>query len=327
MNSKTELPLIKPVYSATHGQGTVTSILHSNPSIINWYLNNVMVLSVSNNDFGENFQPHVDICQSGIEDNPYIERQKILLTFLDGSVNRIIRNMINKGYYVYFGAIDDYYMQDKSGYHKDHFMHDGMICGYDQNNKTYSVYAYDSEMQYRIFRLPQICFERARKSTEKMGACGFITAMKPMQVKIDFDPYIIKTRLQEYLDPPLINNNLEVNSTAYGIITHKYLIKYLDIILNDNYNITLEDLKSFKMIMEHKTLMFERIKKIEAYFQMDNTVSSGYKNIVTDAEKLWNMCLYSFAKTNKSKLPTMKLILERIDNYENKLLSPLISLY
>ena len=39
MNSKTELPLIKPVYSATHGQGTVTSILHSNPSIINWYLN------------------------------------------------------------------------------------------------------------------------------------------------------------------------------------------------------------------------------------------------------------------------------------------------
>lgn len=327
MNNKRKLPLSKPFYSANHGQGTVTSILHSNPSLKNWYLNNVMVLSISNDGSDDFFHPLLDICQSGIEDNPYIERQKILLTFLDGSVNRIIRNMIDKGYYVYFGAIDDYYMQGKDGYHKYHFMHDGMICGYSQDNKTYSIYAYDSEMQYRVFQMPQICFERARKSTEKMKACGFITAMKPKPIKVEFDPYLAQKRLQEYLDPPLINNNLEVNLTAYGIITHKYLIKYIESILNDDNNIMLADLKSFKIIMEHKIFMFERIKKIEEYFQIENTLSSEYKNLVTDAKKLWNMCLYCFVKTDRSKLLIIKALLERIDNSEYKILSHLISLY
>ena len=286
-----------------------------------------MVLSISNDSSDDSFHPLLDICQSGIEDNPYIERQKILLTFLDGSINRIIRNMIDREYYIYFGAIDDYYMQGKDGYHKRHFMHDGMICGYDQRKKTYSVYAYDFEMQYRVFQMPQICFERARKSTEKMGVCGFITAMKPMQIKIEFDPYLVKTRLQEYLDPLLIDNNLEANSTAYGIITHKYLIKYVESILNNDNNIILSDLKSFKIIMEHKIFMLERIKKIEEYFQIDNTVSNEYKNVVTDAKKLWNMCLYCFVKKDTSKLPIIKSILEGIDNSENKLLSHLISLY
>lgn len=327
MNRKNELPLTKPFYSANHGQGTVTSILHSNPSLINWYYNNVMVLSISNDSSDDSFHPLLDICQSGIEDNPFIERQRILLTFLDGSVNRVIRNMIDKGYYIYFGAIDDYYMQGKDGYHKYHFMHDGMICGYDQKNKTYSVYAYDKEMQYRVFQMPQVCFERARKSTEKMGACGFLTAMKPMQEKVEFDPYLVKTRLQEYMDPHLIDNNLKVNSTAFGIITQKYLIKYIDDILYNEYNISFLDLKSFKIIMEHKVFMYERIKKIEEYFHMDNTVSNGYKTVMTDAKMLWNLCLYCFAKVNTNKLPVMKSILERIDNSEEQLLTHLISLY
>ena len=69
-----------------------------------------MVLSVSNKNSDGLFVPRVDICQSNIGDNPYIEQQHILLTFLNGTVSRVIRNMIDRGYYVYFGAIDDFYM-------------------------------------------------------------------------------------------------------------------------------------------------------------------------------------------------------------------------
>ena len=42
-------------------------------------------------------------------------------------------------------------MKGKNGYHIRHFMHDGMICGYDQNEMTYSVYAYDFHMRLRVF--------------------------------------------------------------------------------------------------------------------------------------------------------------------------------
>ncbi len=73
-------------------------------------MNNSMVLSISDENLSGFFRPHIDICQSGPADNPYIELQEILLTFLNGTLSRIIKNMINKGYYVYFCAIDDYYM-------------------------------------------------------------------------------------------------------------------------------------------------------------------------------------------------------------------------
>ena len=191
MKRKLELPLAPPVYTVNHGQAFSSAIFYGNDSIRNWYLNNSMVLSVSDHNVNGYFTPNVDICQSGIGDNPYIEHRQLLFTFLDGCINRIIRNMIDKEYYVYFGAVDDYFMKGKDGYHTRHFMHDGMICGYNQDNMTYSVYAYDFHMRLRVFQMPQSCLERARKSTEKMGMCGFITAMKPISVSVEFDPYII----------------------------------------------------------------------------------------------------------------------------------------
>ena len=80
--------------------------------------------------------------------------------------------------------------------------------------------------------MPQICFERARKSTEKMGFCGFINAIKPMPINVELNPQLIKTRLYEYLDPPVINNSIENSTVAYGIITHQYIKKYLDLLYN-----------------------------------------------------------------------------------------------
>lgn len=325
--SRIDLPLCAPIYSVSHGQGSVTSILHDNISLRNWYLNNSMVLSVRDGNPGGLFRPNIDICQSGPEDNPYIERQEILLTFLDGAVCRVIKNMINKGYYVYFGAIDDYYMKGRSGYHKRHYLHDGLICGYDTVNKSYSIYAYDTDMKYRVFDMPQSCFERARKSSERMGFCGSLMAMKPMKMKIELDPYLIKNRIIEYLDPPLVKNNLEENETAYGIIAHKYLIKYIDVLYNCDSDAVNLNLQAFKMIIEHKLFMLERIKKVEEYFDINDSISTAYSEASDKAIQLWNLCLYSVIKSDKSKIPVMKSILERIDMLESNLLSRLISLY
>lgn len=325
--SRVDLPLCTPIYSVSHGQGSVTSILHNNISLRNWYLNNSMVLSVSDANPDGLFVPHVDVCQSGPEDNPYIERQFILLTFIDGAVSRVIKNMINKGYYVYFGAIDDYYMKGRHGYHERHYLHDGLICGYDQIKKTYSLYAYDTDMKYRVFDMPQSCFERARRSTEKMGCCGFLTAMKPMQTQVELDPYLIKTKIKEYLNPPVIKNNLEENKTAYGIITHKYIIKFIDALYNDDFDTVDFDLRPLKMIVEHKRVMLERIKKVEESFRMDNSISSAYSEAASKANQFWSLCLYCVIKNDKRKMPLMMSMIERIDMLESDLLPRLISLY
>ena len=42
---KIELPLVEPLYSTYHYQGPGTATLVNNPSIRNWYLNQVMILT------------------------------------------------------------------------------------------------------------------------------------------------------------------------------------------------------------------------------------------------------------------------------------------
>ena len=262
----------------------------------------------------------------GIEDNPYIEHQQLLLTFLNGTVSHVIRNMIDSGYYVYFGAIDDYYMRGKDGFHKYHFLHDGLIIGYDQNEKTYSIYAYDYEMKLNVFNMPQICFERARKSTERMGFCGFINAIKPMTVNVELDPQLIKKRLYEYLDPPVINNSIEKANIAYGIITHQYIKKYLDLLYNNDSNLIYFDLKPFKMIFEHKQFMLERIIKIGEYFKMNDSISSKYSQVANKAKLFWNLCLYYNITYDKNKLKKILCLIDEIDLMEKKLLKQLLAL-
>ena len=327
MKKKIELPLAQPVYSTNHGQAFSSAIFYGKDSIRNWYLNNSMVLSVNDQNVNGYFTPSVDICQSGIGDNPYIEHRQLLFTFLDGCVSRVIRNMLDKGYYVYFGAVDDYYMKGKDGYHTRHFMHDGMICGYDQNEMTYSVYAYDFHMRLGVFQTPQRCFEKARKSTEKMGMCGFITAMKSMSVNVEFDPYLIKTKISEHLDPKLVDNTIEDSHTAFGIITHKYMLKYIDLVYDTDPDLIFFDIKPFKMILEHKQIMLERIQKVEEFFGFDDSVSSAYSLVADKAKLLWSLALYYKNTRQKNKLRKMAELIEYIDSSEQELLTRLISLY
>ena len=77
------------------------------------------------------------------------------MRFIKGYVHPIIREFINNGYYVFYWGIDDYYLEGKSFYKERHFNHDGLICGYDQNNKTYQIYAYDQKWIYRQFDVKQ----------------------------------------------------------------------------------------------------------------------------------------------------------------------------
>ena len=95
--------------------------------------------------------------------------------------------------------------------------------------------------------------------------CGFITAMKPMSVNVEFDPYLIKTKISEHLDPKLVDNTIEDSHTAFGIITHKYMLKYIDLVYDTDPDLIFFDIKPFKMILEHKQIMLERIQKVEEF--------------------------------------------------------------
>lgn len=44
MNKAVELPIVQPLYGTYQNHGAGSAVLKSNPSIRNWYLNQVMIL-------------------------------------------------------------------------------------------------------------------------------------------------------------------------------------------------------------------------------------------------------------------------------------------
>ena len=92
------------------------------------------------------------------------------MQFMKGYIHPLIRNLLDAGYYVCFVGVDDYYVKGKSWYKERHVNHDGAICGYNQEDKTYCLYSYDSNWVYRKFWTTQknplmtaenLCFVKA----------------------------------------------------------------------------------------------------------------------------------------------------------------------
>jgi len=195
---KIELPLMEPLYSTYHHQGAATATLVNNPSIRNWYMNQVFILTCTRNFLSGFTTPQIGIADSSWSLNPYLEKKFFSMQILKGHTNYIIRNLLDEGYYVCFDGIDDYYIAGKSWYHKRHFVHDGCICGYDQENKTFSLYAYDQNWIYRKFLTPQKAFNEGRKAQLKNGQRGGICGFKPLATQITFSADIALGKIAEY---------------------------------------------------------------------------------------------------------------------------------
>lgn len=323
---KNSLSIAKPFYSVSHSQGTTGAILYNNPSMRNWYLNNSLVLQARADALGS-AQPKLcmDICQSNIEDNPNIDRQQLLMTFLDGCVSRVIRNMIDRGWYVYFGGVDDYYMKGRAGYHTRHYLHDGLICGYDSEKNTYSIFVYDEHMRYSLFEMPQRCFDRARKSSEQMGCCGMFVAVRVQPIQIALEPMLMLEKLRDHLSPPSAWNYDERGVTVYGIETHECAIHYIKsvAVLEGERNI---DIRPFKMLLEHKRFMLERLEALERYYKLEANYSIRYKKVTAAAEKTWNRCLHYAMTSNDSDLSEMIGKIRIMRDLEREILSDAVDM-
>jgi len=169
MIKRLELPIADALYSTYHNQGPSTAITVNNPTIRNWYLNERMNLACNRKFLKGYTTPTITVVRTEWEVCPYFEIIQISSRRTNVQTNQIIRKMINNGYYVIFNNIDDYYVEGKSWYKVRHFKHDGMICGYDQNEKTYCLYAYDSNWIYRKFWTSQRSFNQGCAAMKKQG--------------------------------------------------------------------------------------------------------------------------------------------------------------
>lgn len=325
MNKFVELPLIEPVYQTYHYQGTGSAILKSNPTIRNWFLNEIMNLRCSRKFLSGYTTPEITIDQSGFAANPYLERYWMSLHFAKGYINPIIREMLNNGYYVTFGGVDDFYIPGKSWYKKRHFAHDGLICGYNQNDKTFCIYAYNSNWTYQKFWIPQKSFNMGCASTVKHYKSSGINALKPTSEIVAFSPEIACKKIVEYLDSSLEKYPMDGDGTVLGVVVHAYIAEYVAKLYDGSIPYERMDWRVFRVIWEHKKVMLERIQAIEHALNMGNAFSNTYQMVVAEANTMRMLYASHHMKRRDSILPTIYKQLLALVETEKEILSDLIN--
>ncbi len=321
MNKSVELPLIEPIYGTYHFQGSGAAILASNPSIRNWYLNQIMILFCEQRFLEGHTSPELNILYSFWSDNPYLEKYSYSTRFFKGHTGPIIRSMLDDGFYVYFEKVDDYFVEGKGWYHQRHFGHDGLICGYDQTKKTYSLYAYDSNWIYQRFTTRQKAFHAGQKAMQEQGVYGMIHAIRPGTQEVAFDPAAVYQKLLEYLDSSLEKYPLGKTPAVHGIAVQEYLVMYLDRLLDGSVSYPRTDRRIFRLIWEHKTVMLERIQKAEAALHLGHTISNQYIHLVTRANAMRMLYASHLIKRRDSLLRVIRRDLMWLKNEEQKLLT------
>lgn len=323
MDKVVELQLVEPVYGTYHS-GIASAVIAENLSVRNWYLNEVVDLVCCRDFLSGYTTPLLRVVGLYIDDNPHIEKIWYSTKFMQGSFNTIIRNMIDAGYYVYFSGVDDYYVKGKSWYKERHINHDGAICGYNQIDKTYCIYAYDSNWIYQKFWTPQKCFEAGRKAMVKNGIYGDWCAIKVKSDKVDFSAETALKNIEKYLDSDMEKYPLGGFGAVHGIVVHNYIAKYIDRLYDGAIPYERMDRRIFRLIWEHKKTMLERIKHIENEFFITGAISERYKMIVKDADTLRMLYASHHMKRRDSVLPIIKNKLINLEQRERGLLNELI---
>lgn len=320
-----ELPLISPVYSTYH-HGFFSALLADNPTIRNWYYMNVIILQCNTKFLGGYTTPQINVEGISFKCNPFLEKITIPMQFLKGCMGPTIRNLINKGYYIHFTGVDDYYVEGKSCYRERHLIHDGGICGYNQEDKTFCLYAYDSNWIYKKFWTSQGSFMRGVYSSIKQGRYGDLYALKPnTKETVEFCAYTALNKISTYLDPACEKHPENGDENVFGIIVHNYIAKYIGMLYNGSIPYERMDWRTLRMIWEHKKVMLERIKLIEQKMQLNDSISSAYSPLVSKSNYARMLYASHYIKRRDELLPTIQNILIEIRNQEEKLLTELIS--
>ena len=311
-------------FSTYHAQAEVGILVMQNPSIYNWVLNNTVMLFCNRRFLTGHTTPEIFVQKSALPDLPCSDSTWMSCRFLDGHVHYVIRNALDQGYYVGFSHIDDYWIKGKSFYKEKHRIHDGMICGYDQEKKTYYIFAYDENWIFRVFETPQSCFEKSIESARKMGLHSSLRAFKASGEKFPLEPKLIVKNLKTYLDSNIEKYPIYDEGDVLGTAVHNYMVMYIDMLYKGKYVSEHADRRVIRMIWEHKKCMYDRIHAVEAYYHFGYDLSDEYKEVVNMADRA--RIVYAMFIKNKRKeiLKDVKELIEKIQEKETDILNRFI---
>lgn len=302
MPDSVSLPFCVPWFAYTHIHAAPGIAIAQHPTGYNGYLNQCTTLEC-NRQFLMGFSsPQISLSRAGLYAFNFLERYPVSLRFTQELQHTIIKRMLNAGFYIHFNCVDDYYLPGKSWYGVRHFEHDGIICGYDETDKTYSIAAYDSNWIFSLIRVPQSCFADGVNARFENNKYCMLTAYRAnTNWPVELNEKMILQYLKEYLENTFDKFPLDQLGKVEGIAVQDFIVLYLDKIKDGSIPIEKIDWRIMRPVWEHKRCMLDRIKAIEELYGWDSKFSSQYAPLVEDSNRI-RMMYAMYCKTHKESL-------------------------
>ena len=318
-----ELPILKPWFGTYHCHGSGDAALYRNPTMLKWHLNQSVALVCSTRFLEGYTSPEVNVELTSVQENPYLDRVCYPLRYLGRAANAVICSLLEDGYYVYYHGVDDYYIPGKTWHNERHFIHDGLICGYDQSEKTYSIFAYDDRWIYRVFQTPQSAWEAGRRYAFGQEHYGFIYGIRPRDDNeiVDLDLPQIHARLETYLQRSCSVADIQQPPYVYGIAVHDYIDAYLAKLIDGSVPYERMDRRVFRLIADHKEVMLKRLKGVEDRLSLGNDASVQYQSVVRQSDKMRMLYAAHHMQRRDTLLSTVRIMLHDVQMQEEMILA------
>lgn len=302
MAKSVSLPFEMPLFATTQGSAAAELAMIGHPSAYNQTLNQCTSLYCTRRFVKGFTTPQVSVPNVGIYSYRFMERYPVNFRYSQKYCLEIIKSMLDDGMYIYYHAVDDFYLPGKSWYGIRHLHHDGIICGYDDNDGTISIAAYDINWVFRLIRMPQECFIKGLESSLEAKQYGNMTAYKVREnTVVDINESEMLRFLREYMDSSFDKYPADKDGEVRGIVVHDYLAMYIDKLKDGSIPYEKMDWRALRPVWEHKKCMLDRIKAVENKNGWSNELSERYAPVVEKANRI-RMMYAMYHKNHNDKL-------------------------
>ena len=158
----------------------------------------------------------------------------------------------------------------------------------------------------------------------EQGIYGSVMGLKPKTDVVEIQPKLIAKKIKEYLDSTFEKYPIEGETRVYGTIVHDYISLYLDKLSDGSIEYEKMDWRIFRLIWEHKKVMYERIVEVEKILNIGNELSYEYEPLVTEANAMRMLYASHHMKRRDAILQVIRKKLMNIKNKETDILKRFI---
>lgn len=262
------LPFTWPPIETYQGTSFILGVLLATPSISSMYYNKYINL-FCNNTYNT-YQVELEFANVSWEDYRLSGVAELNTYSLCNIARRkavdFIKERIDRGNYMLFYWLDEFYLSYSDNYKRRHFIHDTYVYGY--KGDSFCAIAYSEKRLHRLY-LPEKELEKALYKGENFNEHSFSTFRPRCGYKEEVCLNKIKKELLDYYEST--NSQKTDQGKVYGLSCYDVLIACVQrLIENKVQEQDAIDKRPFRILWEHKKVLKEHLKKMEELGEFEN---------------------------------------------------------